>query len=69
MRTLIDRHRALSGENATLLRKLEERERRVRALEAQVLEQNQRRQDATKRVDDLIAQLDHLDAQLEARHG
>jgi hypothetical protein len=34
-------------------------------LEAQLLEANQRRQDTAKRVDELIAQLDQLDAQLE----
>ena len=45
-------------------RKVEEKTRRIRSLEGQLLEANQRRQDVTKRIDEMIAQLDHLEAQL-----
>ena len=37
---------------------------RIRLLDEQVLQANQRRIDVTKRVDDLIAQIDQLDSQL-----
>ena len=40
--------------------------RRIRGLEEQLLEANQKRQDVAKRIDELISQLDHLDAQLGA---
>jgi peptidoglycan hydrolase CwlO-like protein len=43
---------------------LGDREHRIRGLEAQLLEANQRRQDAGKRIDELISQLDQLDAQI-----
>jgi len=51
-------------ENAGLRRKLEQKSRELRALEGQMLEANQKRQDVAKRVDELIAQLGHLDGQL-----
>ena len=43
---------------ARCARELGERDERIRALEAQLLEANQRRQDTAKRIDELIAQLD-----------
>lgn len=57
-------HRRLRDENAGLRRKLEERARKVRSLEEKLIEANQKRQDVAKRIDELVAQLDHLDAQL-----
>lgn len=48
----------------SLRRRLEERNGRIRSLEEGILEANQRRQDVAKRIDELMAQLDHLDAQL-----
>ena len=62
---LADAHRRAREESAGLRRKLEERTRRVRALEERLIEANQQRQDVAKRVDELIAQLEHLDAQLD----
>lgn len=41
----------------------------MRALEGQLLEANQRRQDVGKRVDELISQLDHLDGELDGQLG
>lgn len=66
MASLVEKFRALQAENARLRRTLEERELRIRSLDEQVLELNQRRQDVAKRIDDLIAQVDYLDAQLGA---
>ena len=65
MGTLTSQHEALRNEVRALRGDLGERNQRIRALEAQLLEANQRRQDTCKRVDELIAQLDQLDAQLE----
>ncbi len=61
---LLEAHRARSVENAGLRVKLEEKTRGIRSLEGQLLEANQKRQDVSKRIDEMIAQLDHLDAQL-----
>jgi hypothetical protein len=56
---LVKRYRALRAEHARLLALLEERDDRLRVL-------NQRRQDAVKRIDDLVAQIEELDARFEA---
>ena len=61
---LAEAHRRLRSENAGLRRKVEEKARQIRTLEERMLEANQKRQDVAKRIDELVAQLDHLDAQL-----
>jgi len=61
---LADAHGRARRDNAALRRKLEDSARRVRTLEGQLLEANQKRQDVAKRIDELIGQLDHLDTQL-----
>ena len=61
---LVSQHEALRREVRALRADLGERNHRIRGLEAQLLEANQRRQDTSKRIDELIAQLDQLDAQL-----
>lgn len=61
---LVERARALALENQALQSTLADQQSRVRSLEAQVLELNQRRQDVFKRIDDLIAQIDGLDGKL-----
>ena len=43
-----------------------ERDARVRSLEEQLRSANQLRQDVAKRIDELIGQIDQLDAELEA---
>lgn len=65
---LLEQHRTLLRENALLRRDLEAESRRARSLEAKVLELNQRRQDAVKRIDDLIAQIDQIEARFETAH-
>jgi hypothetical protein len=55
----VARQRALRAENVRLRALLEEREHLL-------LDLNQRRQDASKRIDDLIAQIDALDARFES---
>ena len=51
--------------NTQLRSELEEQRQRVRTLEAELLAANQKRQDVAKRVDELIAQLDHLDGEFD----
>ncbi len=60
---LADEHGRQREQASALRRKVEEKTRRIRSLEGQLLEANQRRHDVTKRIDEMIAQLDHLDAQ------
>jgi chromosome segregation ATPase len=64
VRTLVSQQEILRDEVAALRGELGERNHRIRSLEMQLLEANQRRQDTGKRIDDLIAQLDQLDAQI-----
>src|SRR5262245_4549354 len=64
VRALVSHQEALRNELRALRGDLVERNHRIRVLETQLLEANQRRQDTGKRIDELIAQLDQLDAQL-----
>jgi septal ring factor EnvC (AmiA/AmiB activator) len=66
VRSLVEKYRVLQTENSSLRAELDERDSRIRSLDDQILEMNQNRQDAAKRIDDLIAQLDQLDAQFGA---
>jgi septal ring factor EnvC (AmiA/AmiB activator) len=66
VRTLVEKYRVIQGENASLRTELEGRDSRIRSLDDQILEMNQTRQDAAKRIDDLIAQIDQLDARFDA---
>lgn len=66
---LVEEHRALRREHARLIRELGDRDRRIGVLEGELLELNQRRQDAGKRLDELISQIEHLDARLGAAPG
>jgi chromosome segregation ATPase len=61
---LAESHGKLREENANLRSEIEEGERRIRNLDSELLAANQRRQDAYKRIDELISHLDQLDAQL-----
>ena len=61
---LVAAHREVSVENVGLRVRLEEKARGIRSLEGQLLEANQKRQDVSKRIDEMIAQLDYLAAQL-----
>lgn len=64
MRTLVDRHRVLEGECRHLRKQLASRERRAADLEARIRDMNQSRQDAVKRIDDLLGQLERLERRL-----
>ena len=65
---LIDGSRAPApGEPAAARAARRPRSQRIQALEAELRHANQRRQDIAKRIDELIAQIDQLDAQLGRR--
>jgi hypothetical protein len=49
-------------ENAALRREVELRNQQIRALDGKLIAANQRRQDVAKRIDELIAQIDQLEA-------
>lgn len=53
------------GKVETLLHEREEHAQRIRNLEGELLAANQKRQDAGKRLEELIAQLDHLEGDLD----
>jgi peptidoglycan hydrolase CwlO-like protein len=58
--------RRQQSENLTLRRELEHKSQRIRALDGKLLEANQKRQDVAKRIDELIAQIDQLDASFDS---
>ena len=64
IRELVESHDRLGRENAGLRTALAEGGQRIRTLDSELIAANQRRQDAYKRIDELIAHLDQLDAQL-----
>ena len=65
MAALLVRYERLQSENHKLRKTLREQEQHVRGLDAKIREANQRRQDVGKHIDDLIAQIDQLDARFE----
>ena len=64
--SLVDQNSRLCEERAAIRVELDEKAKRVQTLEGQLLEANQCRQDVAKRIDELVAQMDSLDAQLAA---
>jgi chromosome segregation ATPase len=64
VRTLVDRHKVLERECTHLRRQLADRDERVHELDARIRDMNQTRQDAVKRIDELLAQLDRLEERL-----
>ena len=62
VRTLVERFQSLQAEHAQTVVQLSQRDEQIRDL-------NQRRQDAGKRLDDVLARLDQLDTQFERRQG
>ena len=57
-------YRSAQEDKGALRCRVEEQNRHIRSLEGRLLEANQRRQDVAKRIDELVAQLDHLEGQL-----
>lgn len=63
---LVRQHEELQAENEKLASELEDREARLRSLDEQILVANEKRQDAVKRIDALIEQLERVDAAFDA---
>ncbi len=64
-RSLLARLRLLHESNEALREEVRERDRRIEALESEMRELNQRKRDVAKRIDNLIAQIDRMDANRE----
>ena len=64
VKSLARAYRSAQEDKGALRRRVEEQNRHIRSLEGRLLEANQRRQDVAKRIDELVAQLDHLEGQL-----
>jgi peptidoglycan hydrolase CwlO-like protein len=67
VRSLVDRHRALTAHQKQLRERVAQREARIKTLDAQLVQSNQRRRDAAKRIDELVAQLDRVEAEIARR--
>ncbi len=66
MRKLAKQHERALRRNAQLVGEMERKDQRVRVLEEELLAANQCRLDVVKRIDELIAQIDQLDLQLQS---
>jgi regulator of replication initiation timing len=66
---LVEQTRHLRAENARLRRELGAQDEHVQHLDERLIEAHQLRQDAIKRIDDLLSQFDHLDASLAIQDG
>ncbi len=64
MTSLVDRHQRATDEIAALRTQLKEREVRIRESEREIEDLNARRAATGKRLDQLIEELDRLDAEL-----
>lgn len=62
---LAARKQQLESEHLDLRRTLEDREQTIRALELQILELSQRRENALERLDELIERVEGLEVRLE----
>lgn len=69
VRRLVDRVGHLRSENIRLKRDLAAREDEAQQMGDRLIEANQLRQDAIKRIDELLSQLDHLDTRLAIQDG
>ena len=67
VRALVERHRALAATHKQLRERVAQRDARIRSLDAQLVQSNQLRRDAAKRVDELLAQLDRVESEVSRR--
>ena len=69
VRVLLKERRRLEAENQSLRCELAEKDVRVKGLDAKLIEFNQRRVDAKKRLDDLIARVGDFDPESPRTRG
>ena len=67
VRTLVERHGALNTDRKQLRERIAQRDARIKTLDARLVQSNQLRRDAAKRIDELLAQLDRLEAEIARR--
>lgn len=67
VRTLVDRHQTLAASQRQLRERVAQRDARIKALDTQLVQSNQQRRDAAKRIDELLAQLDRVEAEITRR--
>jgi len=63
---LVEQHERMQKSTNELRTGIRERDERIRRLEEELLEANQRRKDVGKRIDELIGQIDQIEAGLQA---
>lgn len=63
--SLLEDHARLRTQNRSLRAVVGERESKITDLEAQLLASDQKREDAIKRIDELVLRLEQIDAALE----
>jgi chromosome segregation ATPase len=66
---LVDKHQRAQLQIAGLRRELAECDRRLRGQDLEIRQLRERREEAVKRIDLLVAELDRLDGQLAARES
>ncbi len=64
---LVERQRGLEAENSELRRGLQEKTLQAADLEERLLDANQRRRDAAKRIDGVISQVARIETSFETR--
>lgn len=67
VRSLVSRYEALAAEHGKLRESVRDRDARIKELDARLVESNQTRRDAAKRIDDLISQLDRVETEVGRR--
>lgn len=66
---LVDKHQRALLQIAGLRRELAECDRRIRGQDQEIRKLRERREEAVKRIDLLVAELDRLDGQLGSRES
>jgi len=66
---LVEQHERMQKSALELRTGIRERDERIRGLEEELLQANQSRKDVGKRIDELIGQIDQIEAGLQASEG
>jgi len=69
VRALLQRFEALRRENTELRERAARSEARLRELDSEALASRQTRREAVKRIDELVAQIEQVEAELERRYA
>lgn len=69
VRALLQRFEALRRENSELRERVARSEARLRELDSEALASRQTRREAVKRIDELVAQIEQVEADLERRYA